>query len=56
MMHWGGRGAVLQCDKATYVNMTIILCTEEQCMLVGLRRFWSDLNLADDDPVTHNLY
>lgn len=55
-MHWVVRGAVFRCDKATYVEMIFISCTEEE---IYARRVVPIINgnliLADDAPVTNSL-
>lgn len=52
-MNWDGHGAVLRCDKADYVDMLFIRCTEEEVyssLLVSIVR--GNLSLADDAFVT----
>lgn len=55
-MHWGGQGAVARCDKAAYVYILFIRCTEEQLFASNVVSIvGGSLTVTDDAPVTYDL-
>lgn len=55
-MVWGGRGAILLCDVATYVDMTFIPFTEEETHVSRLALIvWNGSEPSDAGFTTHRL-
>lgn len=55
-MYWGSRSSVLRRDMPTYIDMSLIYCTEEVTYAIRMAPILiNGLELADTVPATHSM-